>query len=76
MKRDPIGSETDSCKTIKTLRDKAHCHILDGDLWPFSIVRFEVHENFEDGLGPVGAIGQKTEVRKWLLRSSGLPFYL
>ena len=76
MKRDRISSETDSCKTIKRLRDKANCHILDGDLWPFSIVRLEVHENFEDGLGPVGAIGQEAEVRKWLLRSSGLPFYL
>ena len=55
-------------------RQNDNSNILDGDLRPLSIVRFKVHKNFQDGLGPVGAIGQKTKVRKWLLRCACLPF--
>lgn len=49
--------------------------ILDGYLGPLSIVRFKVHENFQNGLWPVGAIGQQPEVRQRLLRRSRLPFH-
>lgn len=49
--------------------------ILDGYLGPLSIVRFKVHENFQNGLWPVGAIGQQPEVRQRFLRCSRLPFH-
>lgn len=60
----------------RQLKFEINNHILDGNLGPLSVVRFKVHKNFQDGLGPIGAIGQKTEVRKWLLWSSCFPFYL
>lgn len=49
---------------------------LNSDLWPLSVVRFEVHEDFQDGLGPVGAVRQQTEIRQRLLRRSRLSFHL
>lgn len=49
--------------------------ILDGYLGPLSIVRFKVHENFQNGLWPVGAIGEQPEIRERFLRCSRLSFH-
>lgn len=50
--------------------------ILDSDLGPLSIVRFKVHEYFQNGLWPVGAVGQQPEVREGFLWCSCFPFHL
>jgi len=50
--------------------------VLDGDLGPLSVVWLQLHEDLQDGLGPVGAVGQQTQVREGLLRRARLPLHL
>lgn len=51
-------------------------HLLDCDLWPFSVLWFEVHEDLQNCLRPVWAVGEQTQIRQRLLRSARLPFHL
>lgn len=37
-------------------------HSLDGDLWALPVLRLQVHEDLQDGLGPVAAVGEEPEV--------------
>lgn len=50
-------------------------HLLDCDLWPFSVLWFEVHEDLQNCLRPVWAVGEQTQIRQRLLWSTRFSFH-
>lgn len=66
---------SDFCLDVR-LSFRKKMHALDGDLWALSVLWLEVHEDLQNGLSPVRAVGEQTQIRQRLLRSARLPFHL